>query len=45
MKDKSIMTTSADAPISDEQNSPSAGERGLLLLEDYTLVEKLAHGV
>ena len=38
-----IMTTSAGAPISDNQNSLSAGERGPLLLQDYQLIEKLAH--
>ena len=37
------MTTSAGAPITDNQNSLSAGPRGPLLLQDYQLIEKLAH--
>ena len=37
------MTTSAGAPIADNQNSISAGPRGPLLLQDYQLLEKLAH--
>ncbi|RFB79961.1 catalase [Methylovirgula sp. 4M-Z18] len=37
------MTTSAGAPIADNQNSLSAGSRGPLLLQDYQLIEKLAH--
>ena len=37
------MTTSAGAPISDNQNALSAGGRGPLLLQDYQLIEKLAH--
>ncbi|WP_243369450.1 catalase [Microvirga solisilvae] len=40
---KTTMTTTAGAPIADNQNSLSAGERGPLLLQDYQLVEKLAH--
>ncbi len=38
-----IMTTTAGAPIADNQNSISAGPRGPLLLQDYQLIEKLAH--
>ncbi len=41
MTDK--LTTTAGAPVADNQNSLSAGERGPLLLEDYQLLEKLAH--
>lgn len=37
------MTTSAGAPIADNQNSQTAGVRGPLLMQDYQLVEKLAH--
>jgi len=40
---KPVMTTSAGAPIPDNQNSLSAGPRGPLLLQDYQLIEKLAH--
>src|ERR1700727_1779483 len=38
-----IMTTSGGNPIADNQNSISAGPRGPLLMEDYQLLEKLAH--
>jgi catalase len=37
------LTTSAGAPIGDNQNSVTAGPRGPLLLQDYQLIEKLAH--
>lgn len=37
------MTTTGGNPIDDNQNSKSAGPRGPLLLEDYQLIEKLAH--
>ena len=37
------LTTSAGAPVADNQNSLTAGPRGPLLLQDYQLVEKLAH--
>ncbi|MAB97144.1 MAG: catalase, partial [Pseudomonadaceae bacterium] len=40
---KTIQTTSAGNPIADNQNSLSAGPRGPLLLQDYQLIEKLAH--
>ncbi|WP_395831354.1 catalase [Elstera sp.] len=43
MSDKPVMTTSAGAPISDNQTSLSAGARGPLLMQDYQLIEKLAH--
>ena len=38
-----IMTTSAGAPVVDNQNSLSAGPRGPLLMQDWQLLEKLAH--
>jgi catalase len=38
-----VMTTSAGNPVADNQNSITAGPRGPLLLEDYQLIEKLAH--
>jgi catalase len=37
------LTTASGAPVSDNQNSRSAGPRGPLLLEDFHLIEKLAH--
>lgn len=39
----SRLTTSAGNPIADNQNSLSAGARGPLLMQDYQLIEKLAH--
>jgi catalase len=38
-----IMTTTGGNPIADNQNSLTAGPRGPLLIEDYQLLEKLAH--
>lgn len=47
MHDKSIepkpLTTTAGNPIVDNQNSLTAGPRGPLLMQDYQLIEKLAH--
>ncbi len=40
---KTTLTTTAGAPIADNQNSISAGPRGPLLMQDYQLLEKLAH--
>ncbi|MEX2520639.1 MAG: catalase [Paracoccaceae bacterium] len=37
------MTTTAGAPVADNQNSWSAGPRGPLLMQDWQLLEKLAH--
>ncbi|MDC7683385.1 catalase [Asticcacaulis sp. BYS171W] len=37
------ITTTAGAPIADNQNSLSAGPRGPLLMQDWQLIEKLAH--
>ncbi|OWA37200.1 catalase [Saccharibacillus sp. O16] len=37
------MTTNQGAPVGDNQNSRTAGRRGPALLEDYHLLEKLAH--
>ena len=37
------LTTTGGNPIADNQNSLSAGPRGPLLLQDYQLLEKLAH--
>jgi catalase len=37
------LTTTAGAPIADNQNSGTAGPRGPLLMQDYQLLEKLAH--
>ena len=40
---KKIMTTSAGNKIADNQNSQTAGEFGPILMQDYQLLEKLAH--
>ena len=37
------LTTAAGAPVTDNQNSMTAGPRGPLLLQDVWLIEKLAH--
>ena len=42
MKEK-FLTNEVGAPVADNTNSLSAGERGPLLLEDNWLIEKLAH--
>ena len=38
-----VLTTSGGAPVADNQNSQTAGPRGPVLLQDYQLIEKLAH--
>ncbi|MEN3793953.1 catalase [Fulvimarina sp. MAC3] len=43
MADRNTLRTSAGAPWPNNQDSLSAGERGPLLLQDYQLIEKLAH--
>lgn len=42
MEDKHL-TTNQGVPVSDNQNSLTAGERGPVLLQDVHLIEKLAH--
>jgi catalase len=42
MKDKHL-TTNQGVPVSDNQNSLTAGKRGPVLLQDVHLIEKLAH--
>jgi catalase len=42
MSNKQLTTTGGN-PVADNQNSISAGPRGPLLMQDYQLVEKLAH--
>src|ERR1700738_2750215 len=37
------MTTPSGAPVADNQNSITAGPRGPVLMEDFHLLEKLAH--
>ena len=40
---KKTMTTTGGNPIADNQNSITAGERGPVLIQDYQLIQKLAH--
>jgi catalase len=42
-KRPATLTTTAGNPVADNQNSLSAGPHGPLLLQDYQLIEKLAH--
>ena len=42
MKDK-YLTTNLGVPVTDNQNSLTLGERGPVLLQDFQLIEKLAH--
>jgi catalase len=37
------MTTAAGTPVADNQNSQSAGPRGPVLMQDYQLMERMAH--
>ncbi len=37
------LTTTAGAPVPSNNNSTTAGERGPIMLQDYQLIEKLAH--
>ncbi|NAZ36886.1 catalase [Rubellimicrobium sp. CFH 75288] len=43
MTDRPRLTTTAGAPVSHNDTSKSAGPRGPLMLDDYQLIEKLAH--
>ena len=44
MSDKpKTMTTAAGVPVADNQNSMTAGARGPVLMQDYQLMEKMAH--
>ena len=43
MSNKPTLTTTAGAPSADNQKSLTAGPRGPVLLQDYPLIEKLAH--
>ena len=42
-KSKKRLTTASGAPVGDDQNSVTAGERGPVLMQDVHLQEKLAH--
>lgn len=43
MSQKPILTTASGMPVGDNQNSRTAGARGPVLLDDFHLIEKLAH--
>ena len=43
MSKKPKLTTTGGNPVVDNQNSVTAGPRGPVLLQDYQLIEKLAH--
>jgi catalase len=43
MTKKTQLTTTGGNPVGDNQNTTTAGERGPVLLQDYLLLEKLAH--
>ncbi len=43
MSKNPIMTTSSGAPVADNQNSITAGPLGPVLMQDFLLLEKLAH--
>ena len=43
MSESKRLTTTAGAPIADNQNAMTAGPRGPVLMQDYQLLEKLAH--
>ena len=43
MSECPAMTTAAGTPVADNQNSQTAGPRGPLLMQDYQLMEKMAH--
>src|SRR5947209_15781817 len=43
MSQNPILTTSSGAPVADNQNTITAGPRGPVLMQDFHLLEKLAH--
>ena len=43
MAKRPMLTTTSGRPVADNQNSVTAGPRGPLLMEDFFLLEKLAH--
>src|SRR5450432_2823263 len=43
MTEPTKLTTAAGAPVADNQNSLTAGPRGPVLMQDWQLLEKLAH--
>ncbi len=43
MTEPQNLTTADGIPVSDNQNSLTAGARGPVLMQDFHLIEKLAH--
>ncbi|MEK0196065.1 catalase, partial [Microcoleus anatoxicus] len=43
MTEHRTLTTADGIPVADNQNSLTAGERGPILMQDFHLMEKLAH--
>ena len=43
MSEKKTLTTAFGHPIGDNQNSKTVGPRGPVLMEDFHLIEKMAH--
>src|SRR5262245_49995623 len=43
MPERPTLTTASGMPVADNQNSLTAGPRGPLLMQDFHLLEKLAH--
>lgn len=43
LNENPLLTTNQGGPVGDDQHSRTAGRRGPTLLEDYHLIEKLAH--
>lgn len=43
MSDDNTLTTSQGSPVDDNQNSLTAGEYGPIALQDFHLIDKLAH--
>lgn len=43
MGERQKLTTSAGAPVGDNQNSLSAGPHDPVLMQNWQLIEKLAH--
>jgi len=43
MNEPEILTTASGIPVADNQNSLTAGPRGPVLMQDFHLIEKMAH--
>ncbi len=43
MTEPEILTTASGIPVADNQNSLTAGPRGPVLMQDFHLIEKMAH--